>query len=265
MVRIEEIVHIIPLGHEIDRAVKPFEHYKANRVHLLAVTDTFEKYSRKMIEQQKHYLNVVKERLTKLGIEVQIRNIDMFDFLEAVRHISNIAVAEKNRGSVVYVNISSAGRLTSAAATLAAMAHQLKPYYVSAERYSETKEEKDLHGLSICEDPPKIQLLETFPLQLPDEDCIKVLVKLYKEKKGMTTTEIAEYLAEQKVEGFEKCSPWRRLPRDQRFNPLMKLNKRILQKLEKSGYITRERKGRYNTIKITSGGVAVAYISGLVQ
>jgi len=265
MVRIEEIVHIIPLGHEIDRAVKPFEHYKANKVYLLAVTDTFGKYSREMVEQQKYYLNVVKERLTKLGIEVQTKNIDMFDFLEVVRHISNLAVVEKNRGNVVYVNISSAGRLTSAATTLAALAHQLKPYYVSAEKYPDTKEEKDAHGLSICEGPPKIQMLETFPLQLPDEDCIKVLVKLYQEKIGMTTIKIAEYLAEQKVEGFENCCPWSRLPRHKRFNPLMKLNKRILQKLEESGYITRERKGRYNTIKITPSGIAVAHISGQLQ
>jgi len=31
MGEIEEIVHIVPLGHEIDRAVKPFERYKANK------------------------------------------------------------------------------------------------------------------------------------------------------------------------------------------------------------------------------------------
>jgi len=31
MGEIEEIVHIVPLGHEIDRAVKPFERYKSQQ------------------------------------------------------------------------------------------------------------------------------------------------------------------------------------------------------------------------------------------
>ena len=42
----------------------------------------------------------------------------------------------------------------------------------------------------------------------------------------------------------------------------MKLNKRILDKLEEAGYISREKRGRHNIIKITPGGVYVAHISG---
>ena len=33
-----ETVHIIPLGHEIDRAVKPLANKKVDRVHLLAIS-----------------------------------------------------------------------------------------------------------------------------------------------------------------------------------------------------------------------------------
>ena len=36
---VEEIVHIIPLGFEIDRAVKPFGKLKANRVYILYSKD----------------------------------------------------------------------------------------------------------------------------------------------------------------------------------------------------------------------------------
>lgn len=61
---IEEIVHIVPLGHEIDRAVKPFVSHKANKVYILAVTDTFGKYSEEMIKKQKYYLERLSEYLS---------------------------------------------------------------------------------------------------------------------------------------------------------------------------------------------------------
>ena len=260
--RLEKIVHIVPLGHEIDRAVKPFETHKADKVYILAVTDTFGKYSQKMIEEQRYYLQRVTEKLQAFGIRVECRNVDMFNMLELLRNLSKIVVEEKSRGNRIYINISSSGRLTSAAAVLVAMAHDVKAYYVSAERYSETPEEKRRHGLSICGETPKMQVIETFPLQLPDKDGIMVLVKLCKEGKGMKTTEIAEYLGYENVEGFEGSAPWSKVPREKRFNYLMKLNKRILDKLEEAGYIVREKRGRHNIIKITPGGVYVAHISG---
>jgi len=262
MSRLEEIVHIVPLGHEIDRAVKPFETHKADKVYILVVTDTFGKYSKKMIDKQKRYLRKVVSKLRDFGIKVECRNVDMFDMLELLRNLSKIIVDEKEKGNRVYINISSAGRLTSAAAILVAMAHGVRAYYVSAERYSETPEEKDKHGLSICGETPKVQVIETFPLQLPDEDGIMVLVKLCKAGKGMKTTEIAEYLGYENVEGFEGSAPWSKVPREERFKYLMKLNKRILDKLEEAGYIIREKRGRHNIIKITTGGVYVAHISG---
>ena len=52
------------------------------------------------------------------------------------------------------------------------------------------------------------------------------------------------------------------MPREERFKYLIKLNKWILDKLEESGYMTREKRGRHNIIKITTGGVYVAHISG---
>lgn len=258
----EEIIHIIPLGHEIDRAVKPFERYKANKVYLLAVTETFGKYSMDMVKKQEYYVNVVKDRLKEYGIEVEHRNIDMFDILEVIKHISNIIVEEKAKGNRVFVNISSAGRLTSAAATLAAMAHGVKAYYVVADGYSESPEEKDKHGLSICR-KLRLKPLPNLPLPLPKENEMRVLVKLCREKQ-MKTLDILEYLGSQKAPGFEKCADIRsrKIPRGERINYLMKLNKGILEKLEANGYISRERSGKYNLIKITESGIYVAHISG---
>jgi len=261
----EEIVHIIPLGHEFDRAVKPFEKLKANRVHLLAVTES-KKYSREMTEKQKHFLEAVKKRLEEKGIEVKFRNIDMFDMLEVMKNISEIVVTEKSENNIVYVNMSASGRLTSVGATLAAMAHGARVYYVVAHKYAKNEKEEMEHGLSICE-KPEILLLENFQLQLPDEMSLAVLVNLCKKEKGMKTKEILDLLRESKLEGFEKdytkLMGEEKRKTQQRY--LIKLNKGILDKLEKNGYITREKLGRYNTIRITESGKYVAHISGLLK
>jgi len=259
----EEIIHIVPLGHEIDRAVKPFERYKTNKVYLLAVTETFEKYSEDMIDKQKYYVEIVKNRLEKQGIETEYRNIDMFNTLEVIKHISNIIVEEKARSNRVFVNISSAGRLTSVAATLASMAHGVKAYYVVADGYSESEEEKKKHGLSFCRQL-RLHFLENLPLLLPTEKEMKVLVRLCKEGKEMTTNDLLEYLGSRKVPGFEKYADIRsrKMDRGEKINYLMKLNKGILEKLETNGYILREKSGRHNIIKITQSGIYVAHISG---
>ena len=261
----EEIVHIIPLGYEIDRAVKPFEKYKANRVYILSITETFGKYSSEMTQRQKYYVENVASKLRNYGLDVIVRNVDMFDILEVVRHISNIVYKEKLAGNAVYVNISSGGRLTSVAAYLAAMAHNAKAYYVVADRYASTEDEKLKHGLSICENL-RVNFLENFKLQLPKHEELKVLVKLCKEGKSMKTIDIIEHLASEGVRGFENCADIRsrKMPRKQKINCLMKLNKAILEKLEANGYIEREKIGRYNEIKITNAGKYVAYISGML-
>ncbi len=262
----EEIVHIIPLGYEIDRAVKPFEKYKANRAHIFCVLESFGKYSTKMIQEQKYFLEVVSRKLRSYGIEVITHNVDMFNILEVIRHISNVIFEEKMQQNIVYVNISSAGRLSSVAAYLAAMAHDAKAYYVVADRYSTSEKEKRIHGISIC-DQVRVNFLETFKMQLPSKNEMIVLVKLCKEKRPMKTTEIIEYLASEGVQGFEKCIDMRsrKLSRKDKINCLMKLNKRILEKLEGNGYIERIKVGRYNQIVLKEPGKYVAHISGLLQ
>jgi hypothetical protein len=259
----EEIIHIIPLGHEIDRAVKPFEKYKANKAYLLAVTETLGKYSQDMINKQKFYVESVKNQLERKGIDTDVRNIDMFNTLEVIKHISNLIVQEKAKGNRVFVNISSAGRLTSVAATLAAMAHQVKAYYVVADGYSESEEDKKKHGLSSCREL-RLQFLESLPFKLPKEEGMKVLVRLCMKEEAMKPADILEYLGSQKVEGFEKCVDMhsRRMLRKDKINCLMKLNKRILEKLQADGYISREKSGRDNRIRITPKGIYVAHISG---
>ena len=59
---LEKIVHIIPLGHEIDRAVIPFLDNTPNRIYILAVI-SHPDLNQDMIERQRYFVKRVKAKL----------------------------------------------------------------------------------------------------------------------------------------------------------------------------------------------------------
>ena len=268
MLGIKEIVHVIPLGHEFDRVVKPFEIYRANRVYLLTIKEpkNIPLVSEEMFKRQEHFTSQVKLLLEEKGIEVKVEHTNTFDIFDVLKNVSRIVRCEGNRGNIVYVNMSGDGRLASAAATLAAMAHGATVYYVVADRYAKTDEEVLQHGLSICEKTNIIEL-ENFHIVLPDKTSLQLLTMLCaKEEKGMNTKEILDFL-KAKSEEFNEESLKPEIRKDKRRKQqalLNRLNKKILNKLEMEGYIKREKTGRYNTIKITQAGKYMAYISGFL-
>jgi hypothetical protein len=269
MAGLEELVHIIPLGFEIDRAVKPFEKYSANRAYILTITD-HPKYSSPVEmeknKKQRYYDATVTRLLKEKGIDVRIQEIDMFDILDVMRTVSAIILKEKSENNRVYLNMSACGRLTSVGATLAAMAHDISIYYVRSDGYSRSVEEEREHGLSICT-KPHIWQLENFHIALPDETSIRILVRLTGEEQGMTTEALLRYLFEEKVPGFDEDYHMLHMidRRRKQSNYLMKLNKGILTKIELAGYIERKRSGRNTNVSITESGKYIAYISGLIQ
>jgi hypothetical protein len=269
MAGLEELVHIIPLGFEIDRAVKPFEKYSANRAYILTITD-HPKYSSPVEmeknKKQRYYDATVTRLLKEKGIDVRIQEIDMFDILDVMRTVSVIILKEKSENNRVYLNMSACGRLTSVGATLAAMAHDISIYYVRSDGYSRSVEEEREHGLSICT-KPHIWQLENFHIALPDETSIRILVRLTGEEQGMTTEALLRYLFEEKVPGFDEDYHMLHMidRRRKQSNYLMKLNKGILTKIELAGYIERKRSGRNTNVSITESGKYIAYISGLIH
>lgn len=263
----KEIAHIIPLGHEIDRAVVPFEKLKANRAYLLT---TFEngKYSFDMIQKQRYYWETVCEKLEKKDITVVTVEVDIFNMLEVIKTVSGLVAKEKADGNTVKVNISAAGRLTSIGATLAAMANGAEAYYVKAKDYSENDKDKRIHGLSICLDPNQIEWLKPFGISLPQKAGLKVLAKLgQKPEEPAKINDLIEYLAKEGIEDYAEFLKInsRRFSRYDKQRASIKLNKGILMKLEEKGYISRERVGRENRVKITETGIFIAAISGMLK
>ena len=257
-------IHIIPLGFEIDRAVKPFEKFKADKVYILTTLNS--KYPEEMNKKQRYYNEAVENGLKEKGIKVEVEtDVDIFDILQVMKRVSQLVKLEKNNGNDVFVNMSAAGRLTSLGASLAAMAHGAKVYYVSADGYPSTPEEEKKHGLSIC-DKLNLKHLQNFQIELPDSMGRIVLVNLCKQGKKMRTDAILKLLIAKKIELFEDDSNLvgEKKRRAQQKN-FANLNKAVLKKLEKKGYITREKLGRLNYIDITESGKYIAYILGLEE
>lgn len=265
MSALQDNVHIIPLGHEYDRAIAPFRKRSADRVYILSISDAGN-YPAKMIERQKHFIKKVLGFFEERKIKVIFREVNLFDLLDVMTHVSSIIDAE--HGNNISVNMSACGRLTSIGTTLAAMAKGVSVYYVRAENYSlDVKNFMD-HGLSISTNSLPFKF-ENFQFVLPDPVSKMILVELYRNNRGMTTHEIKKLLFMAGVSGFDidpdnipKALKYaeRRLEATKQF---MKLEKRYLEKLEQSGYIQRVKVGRENITSITESGKYIACISGM--
>ena len=258
----ERIIHIIPVEAEIDRAVRPFrdpDGFRANRVYLLGTTDPKAfKGDRGWIVPHCH--ERVRETFEAMGIEAVTIETCISDLQDVMRKVSRIVLEERSKGNIVYVNMSAGGPFVSVATAMSAMVQGARLYYVRCIRYAESLEERLEHGNAVC-DQYEVQFLENFNIIMPDERALTVLIEL-NEHGSMRTSELLSAMHERGVKGFEEDPAL--LSRGDKIGLLMRLNKGITGKLEKVGYIRKERRGRENVYSITESGRYVACISGLL-
>lgn len=265
--KLEQLVHIIPIGYEIDRVVTPFQETKAHRVYLVSMDDLsqYDNPNEHALTSRQHGFDEKNiEILEKKGIEVELYRIDMFNIIEVMETISRLIVKEKKMGNRVYVNMSACGKIACVGATLAAMIHNVRLYYVRANRYSSTKKEQNVHGLSIC-DEVKVWQLENFMFALPDDSSLILLNHLAKSDREQSCDELLRFLYSINVEGFEE-DYWNHAYEKRRklqTKYLMKLQNRYLSKLDNAGYIKRKKVGRNTMVKLTKTGRYVAAVSGM--
>ena len=111
-------------------------------------------------------------------------------------------------------------------------------------------------------DIPRINFLEKFRVQIPDEIKRRILVEIYN-KNNMKTSEIIDLLVKLNVHGFEQ--EYSRLNRSQKAAAIMKASRRILGDLEDLGYIKKIKNGRDNMYAVTQSGKYIAGVSGLLD
>lgn len=259
-----EYIHVIPLGYEFDRAVRPLDNEKVNRVHLVTM-DEIEKYSspdeQALTKKQRHYDDLVTNYIQNLGIEIVTHRVDMFDILSVMTVISQIIKEERLKNNKISVNMSACGRLTAFAVTQAAMAHNVQLYYVRADAYSQNEDETEKHGLSICQSC-RIWDLENFRFDLPTDLDRTILIKIAKNTDGITGEELIHEIISSGIEGYE-TRYWEIPVRERRkcqSNYLTKLRKGPIERLVKAGYISKERIGRQIILQITPSGKYVACV-----
>jgi hypothetical protein len=281
---IEEIVHIIPLGHEFERAIRPFDTAKANRVYLIVDSGAGSSNGTSdrdicMQELQEHYTQMVTDHLMKeKQIDVIVRKTMTFDLTAFLKELSSIIYTELAKGSRVHINMSGSGRLAAVAATLAGMAHGIDVYYVHSERFAEDNgvfddtNERYRCGVSICK-KNIVTNFTNFQFVMADEVETLILQKLYNEKNrsGVSSSELVKVLEENRVEGFESTqdeySKVRKYQdkntRNDMSRKLMKLNHSILKgMIDDKKYITKEKSGRKMLFTITPSGEYALHLSG---
>lgn len=266
MAGIERTIHIIPLGHEIDRAIIPFDLTKADHVYLLTGLEATNSRL-DMSKQQRYFADAVKKKLEEKGIAVTCKHVNLFDLLDVMKTMASIIVQERSNKNRIFVNMSAAGRLTSVAATLVGMAHNVQVYYVHADEYPDDKKTRKEHGLSICT-KREITQLTNFKFVMPDPAGLEILLHLAQQKKKVRMRDILQIMWDKKIEGFEerygdmKPSKKRRSIESRQ---LMKLDKTILARLQRNDFITRSKEGRTTHITITESGNYAAHISGMLN
>jgi hypothetical protein len=258
----EENVHIVPVGYEVDRAVKPFEGpsgFRANRVYIMSAIER-ENAPPDVVGKHQKYANMVKARLEELGITVIPVPTNLVNILEVLRKTCKIIRREQLQGNNVYINMSSAGRLTSVGATLSGMVHGVKVYYVESDGYADNDPRMETHGYTIVE-TPHITVLENFQINLPDELPLKVLVNVMQMGK-MRTVGIIEFLQSIGAPDFQE--DYYSLGRKEKSRVMMKLERNVLDKLVERGLLRKNKLGRESEFDITETGKYIASISGLL-
>lgn len=269
---LQETVHIIPLGHEIDRAVKPFTKTRADRAYVLTVPENAASLDPEMTAKQQFFLEQVIASLQGFGIPVTFVPVNMFSIPEVLRAISRLIRIEHAAGNRVLVNMSSCGRKTSVAVTLAAMVHDAGVYYVSADRYASSGDPEDelRHGLSIVNDV-RTEMFQNFRIMMPAAESLMLLAELSRRRDAgggeMDSDEIIDFFHARGVYGFsDEHLPTKRNhgyePGDRKRALLNRVNRVFLQELEEQGYVERLWRGRRFFIRITPSGEYIAAVSG---
>lgn len=275
-------VHIIPLGHERERATFPFEDRKADLIYLVVdergLTAT---RSDDMSADQVRFTDLVYNDLTKKGLTVKIVYTNTFNLATLINTLSKLIILEQENKSTIFMNMSSSGRFASVAASIAGMAHDVRLYYVHSNNFAESRKERLEHGVSICESvESRVEEFANYRFEVPDKIELTILEELFKKKeKGYhwaTTKELADVLCiiddsfdmplfrEMPKEEKEKMSEGDKTAlRNTQSRVLMRLNNSLMKRLIAKKYVERndpkESKVRY---KITASGEYALHLSG---
>ena len=255
-----EIVHVVLLGWEYDRAVLPFQRrasappiYRPHRVHLIvAGQDDARQYDtrvKRALEQDFDVHTHYVRRMTG-GKSVE--------FDEVAHKVTELCRRELDAGNSVSVNVSSGSKLGCLAAGTACMSFPsggVQPYYVVPEGYSRSEQEIREHG--IAKGLKEVVELGLPKLDLPSPDALAVLGLIHDEvvDDWIQYGRLLDLLARRDAR-FKEILPKGTKGAKQAARNLATttLTRRIIEPLKALGLIEPERSGREKRVRLTARG-----------
>ena len=242
-------VHIVPVGFEYDRIIKPLSTLKADRVWLLVdEEDQEDNYYLKNIEQW-----LVKERIEYKKEKCSIR--DLYNVMKVMR-----AIIEKEKKNNVSVNVSSGSKVEAMAGMLISMVMKgtqtVDAYYVVPERYNPSSDEKQMS--SGCRD---IVLMPSYPVEKPKQHLIEFLKLLKENNKPLSKRRLVEKAVQKGLltrDAKDTSHQGKSTSDKQNKNEnslYMKLNARYLDPLEKMGLVEVVKEGGSRKVHLTDDGL----------
>ena len=240
---VPERVHIVPIGYEVDRVVRPAECLKAERVVLLANLRDQDRAS-KFREQ------VIAE-LTQMGIAHEVVRAPIFELGPTLDVI--LRLFHDHRRDQLSINISAGSKIQALAGCLAAMilraeGTDVTVYYAEPERYRENPPKTPLsYGLE--------QIIEVAPLSLPTPaQEVRLAIQLLT-KRDYHKLQLALSLT--KIGGLDAARVRKDgAPIDDRARVSLQaaVDQKVVQPLVRAGYASVQKQGRRSIVSLTEAG-----------
>ena len=119
--------HICPVSYEVDRVLLPLLRMRADRAVMVT------KATRMDADKAKSFIEVIERGATEAGIETQMVGCDIDDFHDCLYVVGNVVKEEVKAGNLVFINISSGGRVLSHACAVVGMMWGASLYYAEPE------------------------------------------------------------------------------------------------------------------------------------
>ncbi|WP_459194040.1 HFX_2341 family transcriptional regulator domain-containing protein [Halosimplex sp. J119] len=234
-------VHVVPLGYEHDRILRPVRKHDADVVYLLAPDGEHTPLT--------PYQQALVEELEGDGRTIRYRQTDLDDLYDVLAVVTTVAADHEN--DVVRVNVSSGGKLAAIGSAIACMATDATAYYVRVDEHVPNLESNPrTRGMN------DDIVLPSYPIEAVSRDQVAILDYLettndetYTAKKS----DLIEYAESERLSFIADADP----ANDKAKFAL--LNANVVDPLAEDGYIAVEQVGRQKQIRLTETGENVLH------
>jgi hypothetical protein len=235
-------IHVLFVGekeHDVKRAIFGIQMLRADKVYVVTKSD---------MDAYADLFESTKEEIREIGIEVQEAKVAYYDVLEVMKLCAKLIKEENEKGNEVFFNLSSGGKLLSAAITLSCSIFNADLYYVK----------EDYPEKTISTEEPIIKFPK-YHINKPGKDLIQFMYELVASHnnqydRSFTKKECLKICKEKNIGEFNVRAKDKPRKGDNSSGDYNKMRLRFLDKLVDLQYIMIENKTR-GRITITDAGM----------